>query len=227
MNSPLWLSDDPTLFPPVETAQTEPNGLLAIGGDLSVQRLITAYSQGIFPWYNEDQPILWWSPDPRTILHFDDFHVSKSMLKLLKKDYDVFLDRNFEAVITQCQQPRAYEKETWISNDMKSAYLELFKAGLAHCIEVEHQGTLLGGLYGVSLGKVFFGESMFSAQANGSKLALHFLIEHLKSWNFTWLDCQVWSEHLASLGCKTIPRKDFIQLLNTALTKPNHQGPWS
>lgn len=220
MQGPFWLGDDPTEFPPIESAATEPNGLLALGGDLSQERLLCAYRSGIFPWYSGDKPILWWSPDPRAILDFDNFHVSKSLKKALKKNYQVYFDRDFEGVISHCQKPRPYEKGTWINDEIKAAYIKLHQSGYAHCVEVELDGQLLGGLYGISLGKAFFGESMFSLQTNGSKLALYYLIEKLKNWGFTWLDCQVWSEHLASLGSQTLPREQFLSLLDKALKQP-------
>ncbi len=228
MDNLPWLTEDPEYFPPVDDALTDPDGLIAIGGDLTPTRLLNAYKHGIFPWFNEDQPILWWSPNPRTILNFDNFHISRSFKKFLKNhDYEVFFDRDFSAVISACQAPRSNQSGTWISDDMKIAYETLHQQGYAHSIEVELHGQLLGGLYGVSIGHAFFGESMFSKQVNGSKLALYFLIQKLSAWGFSWLDCQVWSEHLETLGCQEIPRTEFMKKLDAALAKRTYNSSWA
>jgi leucyl/phenylalanyl-tRNA---protein transferase len=227
VQAPYWLTEDKKAFPDPNLALGEPDGLLAIGGDLSPERLIAAYSQGIFPWYSENQPILWWSPNPRTILEFKDYHVSRSLQKFINKaQYTVSFDKHFSEVMEACQQPRPNQDGTWITSQMKEAYQGLFVQGYAHSVEITHEGKLLGGLYGVSLGQAFFGESMFSNQDNGSKLALYHLIEKLKCWGFKWLDCQVWSNHLGTLGAKTIPRKEFLALLQASKVQVTKLGPW-
>lgn len=224
---PSWLTEDKQSFPAPKQALEDPDGLLALGGDLSVERLLAAYSQGIFPWYSDDEPILWWSPNPRTLIFFDEFHASKSLLKVMKTtEYDIKLDDDFEQVVEACRQPRAKQKGTWITDDMKQAYINLFNQGYAHCISVHKNGKLWGGLYGVSLGHAFFGESMFSNQDNGSKVAMFHLIEHLKNKGFSWIDCQVWSDHLGTLGARTIAREAYLIHLKTALKEPTIQGKW-
>lgn len=216
-------------FPDPDSALKDPNGLLAMGGDLSRDRLLSAYQQGIFPWYEESIPILWWSPNPRAILFFEDFKLTKSFYRILKRgSYKIFLDRDFDAVITACQKPRPKQaSNTWITQEMKKAYCELFEAGYCHCLEVIHENNLIGGIYGVSLGHAFFGESMFSFKSNGSKIALFYLIEKLKAFGFSWLDCQIGSCHLERLGAKLISRSDFHLLLQKARVHPTILGPWT
>lgn len=216
-HAPFWLNsdDDASAFPDAALALRDPDGLLALGGNLSPQRLISAYSSGIFPWYNEGQPILWWSPDPRTVLFPERLEVSRSLHKTLARNaYTVTLDTAFEAVITACAEPRKDSDGTWITPAMKAAYCQLHHLGIAHSVESWHEGTLVGGMYGIALGRVFFGESMFSRRANTSKVALVHLMHWLKSWGYVLLDCQCHSEHLARFGATAIPRSEFIALLN-------------
>jgi leucyl/phenylalanyl-tRNA--protein transferase len=205
----------------------DPNGLLAIGGDLSITRLIRAYSHGIFPWYNPDEPILWWSPDPRAVLSPAGMKVSRSLSKTLKRDdYAVTLDAAFSEVLTACAAPRARSRGTWLGDDMRDAYEELHTCGYAHSVEVWRDGQLIGGLYGVALGRVFFGESMFSRATDASKIGLFWLCEQLRAWNFELIDCQVSSEHLRSLGAVDLSRERFMTQLRRALAHPGRTGPW-
>jgi len=212
-----WLdpNDVEAPFPDVEHALKEPDGLLAIGGDLSPARLLRAYRHGIFPWYSDDQPILWWSPDPRSVLYPERLQVSRSLRRTLKKKiFTVTADSVFRRVIQCCAEPRAAGGGTWLTDDMIEAYCRLHTMGYAHSIETWHQDELVGGLYGLSLGRVFFGESMFSRRSDASKVAFVHLVEHLQIWGYVLIDCQVASAHLSSLGAETIPRRDFIGILN-------------
>ena len=199
---------------------TNEDGLLAMGGDLSLDTLISAYKQGIFPWFNEGQPILWWSPDPRLVLYPDRAKVSRSTAKLIRQQHFQFsCDQAFEQIVKNCalrgsEKPFQAKNRTWITNSMQQAYLALFNAGYAHSIEVWQNNNLVGGLYGVVLGKVFFGESMFSAVSNTSKLALVSLCQHLENLKFNLIDCQVESTHLVSLGAEQIPRSKFLSYLS-------------
>ncbi len=211
-----WLgssADSP--FPSVDQATS--HGLLAAGGDLSHTRLLNAYRQGIFPWFNAYDPILWWSPDPRMVFHTDKMHISKSLKKAIKqKPFSITFDQDFIGVMQACAAPRLLKSsieqhETWIHNEMMAAYMELHQSGFAHSVECWHEGQLVGGVYGVSIGKMFFGESMFSFKTNASKIALVTLAQQLKEWGFPLIDCQVYSEHLSRLGAVTLPRKTFIQ----------------
>lgn len=207
--------NDVDAFPDVELALSDPDGLLAIGGDLSVERLKAAYQRGIFPWYSENQPIIWWSPNLRAVLFLDELKISKSLKKALKKtNYHVTFDKAFDNVIEACSTVRRDGFGTWIVDGMKNAYRELHQHGVAHSVEVWHGDELTGGLYGVSMGNVFFGESMFSRQTDTSKIALVYLVRQLQQWGFSFIDCQVYSEHLGSLGARQISRPDFIRLLN-------------
>lgn len=210
-------------FPPVEQAEREPDGLIAIGGDLSSTRLLNAYRSGIFPWYNNDQPILWWSPDPRTVLYPERLKVSRSLRKDIRNsDLTITIDQAFADVITACAAPRQKQPETWITQEMKQAYLELFSQGAAHSVEVWEENRLVGGLYGVAIGKLFFGESMFSSRSNASKIALFYLCAKLTAWGYELIDCQIYSEHLTSLGAEEIPRSEFGKLLaEFCSTKPS------
>jgi len=212
-------------FPPVEMAETEPDGLLAVGGDLSPRRLLQAYRQGIFPWYSEGQPILWWSPDPRTVLFPERLKISRSLAKTLRnKPFRVTFDRAFEAVIDACAEPRDKASGTWITTEMKAAYIRLHQLGHAHSAEVWSQGRLVGGLYGIAIGRVFFGESMFTRIRDASKVAFVRLTRQLQAAGFTLIDCQVYSAHLLSLGAEEIDRHSFCQLL--ARWCPQHaSGP--
>lgn len=220
-----WLHPLRIDFPPVNEALEDPNGLLAAGGDLSAERILAAYRQGIFPWYNPDEPILWWSPDPRCVLFPDELHVSRSLRKAARRgDYRLTLDTAFERVIQSCAAPRGGQPGTWISVDMQHAYCRLHLLGHAHSVELWREGALVGGLYGIALGGVFFGESMFSTQSNASKIAFVHLVEQLKEWGYAMIDCQVYSDHLASLGAREIPRRQFIDKLRTALRlNPDHR----
>ncbi|WP_126455219.1 leucyl/phenylalanyl-tRNA--protein transferase [Sulfuriflexus mobilis] len=232
IESLYWLSpdDDEVAFPPVDLALREPDGLLAFGGSLSVQRLLHAYQQGIFPWYSEGQPIMWWSPDPRMVLFPADLKVSRSLRKTLKKKYyTLTLDTAFAEVVEACAAPRKDDAGTWITDDMKNAYKELYRQGHAHSVEVWLGEELVGGLYGVAIGTVFFGESMFARRSDTSKLAFVYLVQQLKRWGYSLIDCQVYSAHLASLGAINIPRAAFVSLLNAHCHEAvhgGHTGPW-
>jgi len=212
-------------FPPVENALSEPNGLLAIGGDLTSHRLLEAYSKGIFPWFNEDQPILWWSPDPRMVLFPHQLKISRSLRKAVKKThYKICTDCNFTQVMLACAAPREGQSGTWIHPQMIAAYTALHEMGLAHCVETWIDGELAGGLYGVALGKVFFGESMFSRVQDASKIALVHLVKQLQFWQFGLIDCQVKTHHLVSLGAQEISRAEFSQKLNCLITAGFESG---
>ncbi len=226
---PCWLGpdDDTTPFPDVRRSLTEPNGLLAVGGSLNITRLLNAYRHGIFPWYNADQPLLWWSPDPRTVLFPASFKLSRSLRKTLRRPiYEVTLDTAFAAVVAACAAPRSGDSGTWITPAMAQAYRDLHVAGYGHSVEVWRDGDLVGGLYGVALGRVFYGESMFSAMRDGSKIALAYLAGQLRAWNFAVIDCQMHTAHLQSLGAEEIPRAHFITLLRENCALPGRPGPW-
>ena len=219
-------SDD-LRFPPVELAS--PEGLLAIGGDLRSERLLEAYRHGIFPWYSEDQPILWWSPDPRAILLPRGLNVTRSLRKRMRKgDLRVTLDTRFLEVIQACAKPREPRPEggTWITPEMADAYCRLHRQGYAHSAETWRDDELVGGLYGVALGGAFFGESMFSHQSDASKVALVYLVRQLQAWGFTLIDCQLPSPHLFRLGAVEIRRRDFLRTLDVALSLPDRAGLW-
>jgi len=201
-------------FPPVDQAEQETDGLIAVGGDLSTTRLLNAYSSGIFPWYSDDQPILWWSPDPRMILYPNQLKISRSLGKNIHNSNLTFtIDHAFADVMTACAAPRQNQPGTWITDDMKHAYHALFKLGHAHSVEVWEEDNLVGGMYGVAIGQVFFGESMFSRRNNASKMALAHLCEKLITWGYGLIDCQVYSDHLTTLGAEEIPRQEFCSLL--------------
>ncbi|CAN7579955.1 leucyl/phenylalanyl-tRNA--protein transferase [Pseudomonas sp. LjRoot71] len=217
-----WLQRDSLDFPPLNKALREPNGLLAAGGDLRTERLIQAYRHGCFPWFQDGQPILWWSPDPRTVLLPDELHVSRSLAKVLRQGrYQVSFDQAFADVIRACAAPRSYAAETWITSPMQDAYLELHRSGIAHSVEVWRDGELVGGLYGLAMGQLFFGESMFSRADNASKVGFATLVERLKAWGFVLIDCQMPTEHLLSLGARTISRDEFARYLSRHLDQPN------
>jgi leucyl/phenylalanyl-tRNA---protein transferase len=212
MKTITWLSpsDPPEWFPPLDQALDEPPGLLAAGGDLSAARLLAAYRRGIFPWYSPGQPVLWWSPDPRAVLFPSEFHCSRSLARTLRKGgFESAIDRDFEAVIAACASPRARSLGTWITPEMHDAYCELHRLGLAHSIEIYRDDNLVGGVYGVRLGGVFFGESMFSRVRDASKAALAHLVKVPLASNIAVIDCQVASPHLQSLGSRNIPRAEF------------------
>lgn len=224
---PFYLTEDVSYFPPPELALKEPNGLLAIGGDLRPERLLAAYARGIFPWFSEE-PILWWCPDPRTVLFLDDLHISTSMQKVLKRhDFAVKMDTQFTKVIDLCATLRIEGPGTWITPQMQAAYTTLHEMGYAHSLEVYKDNQLMGGIYGVSLGKLFFGESMFSLQPNASKIAIIYLVEKLKSWDFKLIDCQMWTSHLASLGASTLSRTTFLEIISQNSSLNTHMGKWS
>jgi leucyl/phenylalanyl-tRNA--protein transferase len=211
-----WLSpqDAPEWFPPLEQALDEPAGLLAAGGDLSPARLLAAYQRGIFPWYSPGQPVLWWSPDPRAVLFPEEFNCTRSLAKTIRNSgFSVEVDRDFAGVIDACAAPRPHTIGTWITTEMRNAYLRLHRLSQAHSIETWHDGQLVGGLYGVRLGGVFFGESMFSRERDASKVALAHLVTLCLRNSIMVIDCQLPSPHLASLGSRTIPRVQFQGLL--------------
>ena len=215
-------------FPPVENALREPNGLLAVGGDLSPQRLLEAYSKGIFPWFNADEPILWWSPNPRMVLFPEEIKISRSLRKTLKKDhYQIRTDGSFTQVMHACASSRKGQTGTWIHPEMIAAYTALHDMGLAHCVETWMDGELVGGLYGVALGQVFFGESMFSRVSDASKIALVHLAKQLQRWKFGLIDCQVKTGHLTSLGAREIPRSEFSQQLDRLIADTKPGNKWS
>ena len=214
-----WLSTDNDEFPDVETAWKEPNGILVAGGDLSVNRLVNAYCHGIFPWYNEEEPILWWSPDPRCVLIPAEIKLSKSLRKAInKKKFKVTINQCFDDVVAACAAPRKAlddnQTGTWISDEMRQAYNKLHQAGYAHSVECWSGDKLVGGLYGLAIGKVFFGESMFSRETDASKVAFATFCEELIQKGFELIDGQVYSPHLETLGFQLIPRKEFIVRLN-------------
>ena len=224
----LLAPNDPSAsFPRVNEALTEPDGLLAVGGDLGVKRLEAAYRQGIFPWYSEGDPILWWSPDPRTVLIPDEVRISRSLGKVLRKgSFEVTMDRDFPAVINACARPRDDSGGTWLVPEMISAYRALHVRGIAHSVEVWKDGELAGGLYGVAIGGAFFGESMFTRADNASKVALVHLCQRLTGWGFGLIDCQVLTGHLLRMGARQIPRTSFISLLEQLRDRPAPTGSW-
>ena len=215
-------------FPPLEHALNEPNGLLAAGGDLAPQRLLSAYRKGIFPWFNKDEPILWWSPDPRMVLFPNELKISRSLRKTLRKNhYHIYTDRSFQQVMQACAAPRKEQAGTWIHPEMIAAYTALHEMGLAHSIETWVDGSLVGGLYGVSLGKVFFGESMFSLVPDASKIAFVHLVQQLRTWDYGLIDCQVKTNHLASLGAREISRIEFSQHLDLLISASEPSSKWN
>jgi leucyl/phenylalanyl-tRNA---protein transferase len=215
-------------FPPLRSALKEPNGLLAAGGELSPDRLLAGYRQGIFPWFSEGDPILWWSPDPRMVLFPSELKVSRSFGKTLRNlRYEVRFDSAFGRVVDGCAAPRRGEPGTWIGEGMIEAYLELHRLGYAHSVETWIGGELAGGLYGVALGRVFFGESMFSRARDASKIALAALVAHLRSAEFGLIDCQMHTRHLETLGAREIPRARFSRLLEELIHYPRSPGTWS
>ncbi len=221
-----WLRpDDP--FPPVSAALKDPDGLLAAGGELTAARLVDAYSHGIFPWFNPGQPILWWSPDPRMVLIPHELKVTRSLSKALRnRAYEVRADTSFRAVMQACAEPRPQQDGTWITPEMIAAYCALHAQGLAHSIETWIDGELAGGLYGVALGRMFYGESMFTRAADASKIALVHLVRQLERWHFGMIDCQVHTGHLASVGARAIPRADFMRKLRELINYAGVSGRW-
>lgn len=224
-----WLrpGDPPGAFPPVEAALDEPDGLLCAGGDLSPARLIEAYRRGIFPWFSQGQPILWWSPDPRTVLYPSKFRISRSLAKTLRnRGYRTTFDQAFSRVILSCGDPMLRPEGTWISAQMRAAYLRLYDLGYAHSVETWHGDELVGGLYGVALGRVYFGESMFSTGRDASKVALHALTQVLQERDYRLIDCQVASPHLESLGARSVTRAEFVSELAGAITDLRPDERW-
>ena len=209
-------SDEP--FPPVEMAWDEPNGLLAFGGDLSPNRLINAYKSGIFPWYNPDEPIYWWSPNPRAVLFPNKIRLSRSLRKTIRnKGYTITFDKEFSGVVQACAEPRLQSGGTWITNEMHLAYIKLHHMKVAHSVEIwNKEKKLVGGLYGVSSGGVFSGESMFSKEKSTSKIAFIALAWHLQNWGYSIIDCQIENSHLSSMGAENIPRKKYLEILKTS-----------
>ena len=222
-----------TLFPPVDTALKDPNGLLAMGGDLSLERLLDAYRHGIYPWFNPGEPILWWSPDPRMVLVPNEIRVTRSLAKRIRNGgFEVRVDTAFADVMRACAAPRRVDVQgdaagTWISPAMVAAYSRLHRAGYAHSVETWHNGELVGGLYGVAMGRMFYGESMFSRMPDASKVALVRLAQQLQQWGFGLIDCQMETEHLASLGARTMPRGAFTARLADLVNLPHLPGPWN
>jgi leucyl/phenylalanyl-tRNA--protein transferase len=208
-------------FPPVEHALADPDGLLAAGGTLTLKRLVEAYRHGIFPWFNEGDPVLWWSPDPRTVLVPSRVHVSHSLRKRLKKDaFLLTIDQAFARVLDGCAAPRAQEAGTWLTPQMRRAYSALHNAGLAHSVEVWMDGELVGGIYGVAMGRMFFGESMFTRRTDASKIAMVRLSAQLDRWRFPLIDCQLATDHLHSLGAESMPRRQFVRAVERLVKEP-------
>ena len=224
-----WLDpDDPAApFPDPETALRDPDGLLAAGGDLRPERLLAAYRRGIFPWFSDEQPILWWSPDPRAVLDPAAPKVSRSLAKTLRNGgFEVALDRDFDAVIAACAEPRDGQDGTWITAPMNLAYRELHRLGHAHAVSVRRDGELVGGLYGLAIGHAFFGESMFSRARDASKVALVHLCRHLHAEGFGLIDCQMMTPHIASLGARFMPRREFTAAVDELAQVRVTPGPW-
>lgn len=223
---PVYALDERIAFP--EPNLADKSGLLAVGGDLSTERLILAYSSGIFPWYSEGDPIMWWSPDPRMILIPNDLKITKSLKQSINnKGFDVKFDTKFEKVISNCSKaPRTDQDGTWITEEMKQAYIRLHELGFAHSVETYFNGKLVGGLYGISLGKAFFGESMFFKKRDASKIALYFLVQKLIELDFHFIDAQIETDHLKSMGAQLVPRKEFLFSLNLALNFQTIRGKW-
>src|SRR5690554_5152304 len=226
MSALPWLDPEYLWFPPAEDALDEPDGLLALGGDLSSDRLMYAYRHGIFPWYSEEQPILWWSPDPRCVLLPDEVHISRSLRRTLNRQYfQITTDRAFRRVIRLCGSTRP--EGTWITPDMEQAYIDLHRQGYAHSIEAWNPaGELVGGLYGIAIGRCFFGESMFSLEPDASKTILVHLCGQLAQSGYRMMDCQVESPHLLRMGARTIRRSVFLSILQENIDQPPHQIQW-
>ena len=222
---PIFELNNEIVFPPVRLA--EPSGILAVGGDLSPERLLHAYRSGIFPWYSDGDPIIWWSPDPRFVLFPDELYVSKTMRQVLnRKIFDITLDRDFRSVIGGCQGPRKKERGTWITEEMMEAYIGLHDLGFAHSAEAWQDGELVGGLYGISLGRCFFGESMFTRASNASKAAFIVLVRRLSELGFVIIDSQVYTGHLGTLGAQHIPRTEYMRHVNRGLSFDTIRGSW-
>jgi leucyl/phenylalanyl-tRNA--protein transferase len=229
MGSVVWLSehDAPDFFPPVHSALRDPDGLLAAGGDLSPNRLMAAYRRGIFPWYSRGQPILWWSPDPRAVLIPQELRITRSLRKTLRhRGFECRMDNAFDDVIRMCGDSELRPEGTWISREMRAAYIRLHSLGVAHSVETWLGDRLVGGLYGVQLGRVFFGESMFSVEADASKVALVHLCEELAQRQVGLIDCQMATPHLLSMGARLMARSEFAARLETEARRPDLTDPW-
>lgn len=226
---PCWLEPDAReiIFPDVELALRDPDGLLAMGGKLSTDWLLQAYRRGIFPWYAPGQPILWWAPDPRLVLLPEKLHISRSLAKTIRQNkFSVTLDTAFSDVIAACAQARQGQSGTWITPEMQAAYVDLHHEGHAHSAECWYDGKLAGGLYGIAIGNIFFGESMFTELTDASKVAFVALARQLQRWGYGLIDCQVYTGHLASLGASMIARKDFTAILDSGCGQPGRVAPW-
>ena len=221
-----WLEpDDP--FPPIEMAMREPNGLLAAGGDLSPARLVDAYAQGIFPWFNEGEPPLWWSPDPRMVVFAGERHIARSLRRVIRAGrFRVTMDTAFADVMEGCAGPRLDQEGTWITPQIFDAYVELARLGYAHSIEAWEGDELVGGLYGVAVGRMFFGESMFARRSDASKVAFVAMLAQFDAWQMPLVDCQVPTSHLASLGAREIPRAEFMSHVRSLVRQPPVPSPW-
>ena len=229
IEKPRWISAtaSPEELPPAASALREPNGLLAVGGCLHPEWLLTAYVRGIFPWYEAGQPILWWSPDPRAVLYIDELHVSRRLRRTLKRSkLRITVDTDFEAVIDACAGPRRYTSETWITQQMRDAYVELHALGWAHSFEAWNGNDLVAGMYGVSIGAVFFGESMFTHETDASKITFVHSIDFLGARGCRLIDCQIWSRHLQSLGARNVPRAEFLRMLTMLCNPPGTPHSW-
>lgn len=229
MRRPYWIpfNSDPYDFPPVEHALEHPDGLLAIGGDLSMKRLLVAYRRGIFPWFSDEEPILWWSPSERMVLFPEHLHISRSLKKTLRKPkYEVTFDQCFTEVMQQCAGPRRRQQGTWITQEMLDAYDNLHEHKYAHSVETWYEGELVGGLYGVAIGKVFYGESMFSKMPDASKVAFVHFTRQLQRWGYELIDCQVYTPHLASLGAMEVLREDYTKLLDHLCPLQGYNDKW-
>lgn len=226
MTSLPWLSQQDTWFPDPETALSDPDGLLAVGGDLNTERLLTAYRRGIFPWFSDDQPILWWSPDPRCVLFPEEVHIARSLRRRLNQhSLNITVDKAFPEVMSLCGRLRA--EGTWITQDMEHAYNRLHELGYAHSFEAwDSDGELVGGLYGVALGRCFFGESMFSRERDASKVVLVHVCRQLAQWGYPLFDCQVENPHLLSMGARLIPRSEFLSILRKNVDAPAPNERW-
>lgn len=223
---PIFRIPDRLIFP--DPSLADPSGLLGVGGDLHPDRLLLAYRMGIFPWFSENQPFLWWSPDPRMVLFLDELHVPRSLAKRIRqRSFEIRLDTAFEPVIDACARtPRPDQAGTWITRDMRSAYIELHHRGFAHSVEAWRDGELAGGLYGVAVGRLFCGESMFAHQPDASKIAFVHLARQLTRWGFPLVDCQVHTRHLERFGAREIPRRRYLQRLQALVEQPDQPGPW-
>lgn len=214
-------------FPSPDTALAEPNGLLAVGGDLSPARVLAAYRHGVFPWFGPDEPILWWSPEPRMVLFPEEFKLSKSLRKRLRRhDYEIRVDSAFEAVMRACAEPRPGQHGTWIVEEMIQAYVRLHLLGYAHSVETWVDNELVGGLYGMAIGRMFYGESMFARATDASKIAFAHLVAQLRRWDFGLIDCQMETKHLASLGARPITRREFMERLALLINLEGIPGQW-